>query len=231
MKESLRGGLAGRLGVVAMLAAASGSAATTIQLVDPNTGVHSGWQASFPDNLQVSLVVDAVTEDAVFIEKFVDFDQPPGPGGLFPAVNIDFTQTLPDDETVPSIVILDEGLTNLTGADWTGFNWLIIDDGEAWFNVPASSGFNTDPFVNQTFSDFVDNDPNRAMTLRTDGGVVPHLSSFFPGSGTGVLQMDIDLSLADITSFNLKEVPIPEPAAALLLGLGALIFTQRRRIR
>lgn len=218
-------------GVVWAMAIAASPAmvlATSIQLVDPNTGADSGWQASFPDNAMVNLVVDAVTPDAVFIQKFVDFDQPAGAGGVIPAVNIDFTQTQPNGDTVPNIVIVDEALTNLTGTDWGGFDWLILGRNEAWFDVSLSSEFDTSPFVNQTFGGFLGGDANRATTLFTDGGVVPHLQTFFPGSGTGDLWIGIDLGIADITSFVLKERAVPEPTSLVLLGIGAALLARRR---
>lgn len=207
------------------------SQAATIQLNDPATGQPSGWQASFPDSQMVSLVVDAVTANAVFIEKFVDFESPPGPGGVFPAVNITFTQNRPDSQTVPAIVINDEALTNLTGSPWGGFDWLVIDGlggNEAWFNVPNSSDFMTNPFATQTFGGFVGGDTNRATTFSTTGGVVPHLGAFFPGKGPGELWMDIDLSQASITSFVLKELPTPEPGTVALLLVGAGLLARRR---
>jgi PEP-CTERM motif len=216
------------LGFAVAVGCASLSQAAVIQLIDPATGLDSGWQASFPDSLDVSLVVDGVTADAVFIEKFVDFDQPVGPGGVFPAVNIVFTQTGSGSSTVPNIVINDETLTNLTGSTWGGFDWLVVGDDEAWFDVNASSGFSTSPFDNQTFGDFIGGDLNRATTLRTSGGTLDNLQSFFPGAGSGQLWIGVDTGLANTTSFALKQIPVPEPATLALLVVGAAGMIRRR---
>lgn len=220
-----------RFGWICVIVAASANVcpADSIQLIDPITGQDSGWQASFfPDSTLVTLVVDAVTDDAVFIQKFVDFDQPVGPVGLFSALNIDFTQTLSDSETVRNIVIVDEGLTNLTGADWNGFNWRLINMGEAWFDRPRSAGFSTAPFSVQTYGGFLDGDPDRPTILGATGGVVNHLASYFPGAGAGELWIDIDLSQQPVTSFLLQEKPVPEPGTLGLMGLLALAGVRRR---
>jgi hypothetical protein len=215
--------------VCAIVAAASTSAfAATIQLIDPVTGLDSGWQASFPDSQDIDIVVDLVTPDAVFIQKFVDYEDTVGPGGLIPGVTIDFTQTLSDADTVPSIIILDEALTNLTGTDWDGFNILLANRDDVWFNVDLSSGFDTSPFANQVFTDFVDGNENRAQTLRMDGGIVPNLGTFFPGAGSGELWINVDLSGSDVTSFILKQVPVPEPAGIALLTMGIVLVGRRR---
>ncbi len=203
--------------------------AATIQLVDPVTGADSGWQASFADGDMVTLVVDAVTDGAVFIEKFVDFQGPIGPGGLLPSVNIDFVQTGSDANTVSTIVIVDEVLTNLQGADWGGFLWTIPDKGEAFFNVSDSSGFSTSPFGNATFSAFSSNDGNLASTLIATGGTVANGETYFPGAGAGELYINVDLGQADVTSFVLKERPVPEPACLVLLAIGGLAVVRRRR--
>lgn len=205
------------------------ASAATIQLVDPITGADSGWQASFADGDMVNLVVDAVTDDAVFIEKFVDFEGPIGPAGLLPSVNIDFTQTGTDSNTVPRIVIVDEVLTNLQGADWGGFVWTIPDSGEAGFNVSDSAGFSTSPFNDASFSGFADGNNNLASTLIATGGTVGNGQTYFPGAGAGELYIDVDLSQADITSFVLKERPVPEPACLALLAVGGLVAVRRRR--
>ncbi len=217
------GVVAGALGMFGAVASAD-----TIQLVDPVTGADSGWQASFADGDMVTLVVDAVTDNAVFIQKFVDFQGPIGPSGLLPAVNIDFVQTASDANTVPTIVIVDEVLTNLQGADWGGFVWTIPDKGEAYFNVSDSAGFSTSPFGNAEFSQFADGDDNLASQLLATGGTVADGETYFPGAGAGELYIDVDLSQADVTSFVLKERPVPEPACVAILAIGMTMMRRRR---
>lgn len=229
MHRSTLRGSAGALAVLCTALLAVSASAETVALIDPATGADSGWQVSFPDSQMINIVVDAVTPDVVVIQKFVNYEDPPGPGGVFPGVNLDFVQTQPDNATVPTIIIADESLTNLTGAPWGGFNWLVVDGGNAWFNVPASEDFSTSPFNNQTYGGFVGGDPDRATTLRTSGGVVPHLGSFFPGAGAGELVIDVDLAASAIASFDLKQIPTPEPATLALLGLGAAVMMRRRR--
>lgn len=189
-----------------------------------------GWQASVNATSNVGIVVDAVGADFVLIQISKDFKDPPGPGGVFPPVLIDFQQVDTDANTKPNIIIADETVTNLTGVDWSDFHWAVLDNGQAWFDVPASAGFDTSPFGNQMFDDpdNVFGDPDKATDLWVDGGIVPNNSSFFPGIAGGQLAMGIDLSSTNPVSFTLKEFPTPEPTTALLLGVLAAFGLRRR---
>jgi len=190
-----------------------------------------GWEAKTPDGGAVSIVVDTVGNDFLVIEIAKDFTEPPGVGGVFPPILIDFNQVAPDAGTVPRIIIADEAITNLTGVPWLDFHWALLNEGEAWFNVPLSASFSVDPYTNKTFSDpgNVFGDPNKATDLEADGGVVPAGSTFFPGGapGDGALVMDIDLSREPPVSFTLKEFPTPEPGAFMLFALAALALRRR----
>ncbi len=204
----------------------------------------SGWQASWDPTLDpfVTVVVDVVTVDAVFIQKSAQFTQSPGPGG-FQTIPIAFTQI--DANAVNQIVINDEIITNSTGVDWTDFNFEIVNLGDAAFNpalTNASSGgagFFTSPLDNQTFS------PDN-LTFTVDGfglgpggsnAVVADGTQWFPGNGAfnGELFIDVitgsGLPLDPFTVFSLKETPTPEPATLFLLGIGVAGMVVRRRRR
>ena len=190
-----------------------------------------GWQASINNASNVGIVVDAVGADFVLIQISKDFTDPPGVGGVFPPVLIDFQQVDTDANTKPNIIINDETVTNLTGVSWSDFHWAVFDSGQAWFDVPASAGFDTSPFGNQVFDDpgGVFGDANKATDLWVDGGVLPNNASFFPGAASGQLAMGIDLSSNNPVSFTLKEFPTPEPTTALLLGLLGAFGLRRRK--
>lgn len=193
-----------------------------------------GWQASVNNPSLVSFVVDEVTSSYIAIQISKDFTQPPGIGGVFPPLLIDFQQVNPDATTVTQIVINDETVTNLTGTPWTDFHWAVLDNGDAWFDIAASSSFTVLPFTNRVFSDPSNTfaDPNKASDLDAfGGGIVPHGGSFFPGGapGDGVLVMGVDLTRPDPMSFTLKEFPTPEPGSLALMSAGALMLLRRRK--
>lgn len=218
-----------------LLAVASVDAGVIPLTFDPGNGdpiVDSGWDAIVPDNTVTGFVVDAITpgsEVQIQIEKTFLF--PPDVGGVFPAIQIIFSQRLADALTVPRITIADESITNLTGVPWSDFHWAVLDSGTVSFNIADSTPFDTSPFANQTFADnFGLGDPNKATDLWVDGGTVAPNSAFFPGltGAGGQLAIDFDLSTAN-TDFVLKEFPTPEPATIALLALGAVGLIGRRR--
>ena len=224
--------------MIAVLVLATPAGAGIIPLVfDPGGGdpiVDSGWQAIVPDATVTGIVIDAITPGSdVRIQINKNFLFPPDVGGVFPAIQIIFSQTLPDAQTVPQIIIEDESITNLTGVTWADFHWALLDGGDVWFDIAASTPFDTTPFVNQMFADnFGFGDPNKATDLWVDGGTLLPFGSFFPGitGANGSLVMEFDLSSTN-TDFALKEFPTPEPTTLALLAFGSLGLVARRRKR
>lgn len=178
-----------------------------------------GWQATVPNLSQVGIQVDSVTSEFVAIEISKDFTDP-SLGGIFPSLDIVFSQIAGDGFTAPQIVILDEAVTNLTGENWTDYHMRLISSGVAEFDIASSLGFSMAPFTSTLLT---------LTDLDASNGTVLDNSSFFPGSGPGELVIVADLSGGPVT-FTLEEYPTPEPAtlAMMLVGLGVLA---RRRSR
>jgi hypothetical protein len=183
-----------------------------------------GWEASWDSSLDadLSLAVDFVGHDAVFIEKHLQFNN----NG---AVDIKFTQTGPGAKF---IVLDDEQVINNTGGSWASFK--ISLDNAAFDTVktdvkPPGSGFDISPFTSGVFSD-------ADHTLTVSGATIPSRpaagNTWFPGTGANSGLWVIDGALSGVNghlaSFTLTEQPgpgghvIPVPAAAWT-GLSGLI--------
>lgn len=176
-----------------------------------------GWQASVPNLSAVGINVDTVTSQFVAIEISKDFTEP-SVNGIFPGLNIVFSQVDVDGATAPQIVILDESVTNQTGEDWTDYHMELLTAGDVSFNIASSLGFSMAPFANRLFT---------LTTLDADNGLVFNNSSFFPGAGPGELVIDADLSGGPVT-FSLLEYPTPEPATFALMLIGLGVISRRR---
>ena len=193
----------------------------------------SGWGSEVVDGTLNNSVVDDTNNDRVVIEIVKEFTDP-WEFGAFPPIEIAFTQIADDASTVPSIVIDDESITNMTGDAWTDYHWAVIDSGQAWFNVPQMANIDTSPFNTQSFSGMVGGDPNKMMNFNVEGGVVPNGGQFNPGLLDGALWIDTDLSSANDVTFNFKQFPtnpaIPEPSTMMLMiGVGSMFVARRRR--
>jgi len=214
----------------------AGADMVTVPLQDPNTGVGAGWNVTYDDDV-MDFVVDAVNlcNNYVVLEVSKDFYLPPNPDtGEFPAITMLFTQTADDCSTVSRIMIAEEAISNLTGADWTDFHWLLAGSDEVWFDVAASGAFGIQPvphFQTQLWSE-VPGAPGEAYALSVVDGLVVSGSSYYPGVDNSDLVMMADVSEeADPMAFTLVEVPTPEPGTMALLGLGLGVLAVRRSRR
>lgn len=194
----------------------------------------TGWLASWDDSLNglVDIVDVAQVGNIGFIQKAAQFLEGPDGSGVFPSIEILFTQTAAN--AVSTFVIQDELLTNMTGADWTDFHMELVGSGAAFDPVatanspgPAPIGFTIDPFLQAQFV-------NGDTRLDIFDGLVADGSTWNPGSGVsdGDLFFDVvttDGISAPFAQFTLIETPTPEPATAVLLMTGALAVCYRRR--
>jgi MYXO-CTERM domain-containing protein len=190
-----------------------------------------GWRATWDDSLDglVDIVDNGVTDGAQFIQKSAEFRQG-SEGGIFPSIPIVFQQIREDASEW--IVIDDEIIFNNTGEDWTGFQFDLVDDGNAVFDPVRTAasggggpiGFSIAPFTTAEFSDDL-------QRLDIGGGTLSDGDFWFPGDGGDDGQLWIDVvvgAMGEFTVFTLKETPVPGPAALALLALGG-VATRRRR--
>ncbi len=210
MKKSL-------LAALALAASATLANAGSIDLIDPATNIDSGWTAQWAtvyDSI-VSINVDSVKANAVFIEKQIDFVYPVNNNGFYDPVQITFTQR--NANATPYVALADEILINDTGAPWGGFVMTVLAGNNAAFDPAQSAAFSVNPFATASF-----NASNTVLTL-TDGMIGTAIGSnlFRPGVITG------ELWISAAGPFTLKEqpLPIPLPLAAWtglsgLLGMG-----------
>lgn len=213
----------------------TGTTAQAGSVVLGNSGWTASWDSKFDPYLQIS-TPDYETQDAVYIEKFVNFTNAfNDPAGFIDPAVVTFQATRAN--ATPYIVINDEQLVNNTGKDWNAFRMsLLPSDGSVSFNPalsdinPPGSGFDIHPFTNFSFS------LNNTI-LDTNGGVVADGAVWFPGSGPGSLVINTNAGqLGCDAAFTLKEQPlaIPLPAAAWsgLSGLvGLALVGSRKKLR
>jgi hypothetical protein len=238
-----------RIALLAVVLCVSVSALGDVSfpLID-SQGRDSGWTMTAPSFLGVNVVTDYVHEDDewcdtyVLIEVFKKFRVPPDEQDQFSPINLTFTQTAPDAQTVPNIRIADETITNLTGADWYDFHWILSKFGYASFNtdIPVYTGVPDPPeevpagvWDVWPFRQYAwDTSQPNTEKLSVFDGVIPPGGVYHPGIySSGYLEINVDLlTPQEPFSFDLKELPtIPEPATLTLLAVGAAAMIHRRR--
>lgn len=189
---------------------------------------NSGWVASWSDALDgnVAINYDFESRDAVYVEKFINFDgQSDLLAGNVDPVAIVFQKV--STNATPYIVMNDEILINNTGMDWTGFEFTLLpSNGAVVFDqgrtdiAPPGNGFSIDPFTTHAY--------NANSTILTVGGGVVGTQAgsniWFPGTESGGLAIQTNALGTQLGAFTLKEMPIgiPLPTAAWS-GLSGLV--------
>ena len=207
-------------------------AAVIVPLVidEEETTSDSGWEVQIPDDVHYGVNVDSITEGPdgfVAIEISKEFLQGPSPFGVVPGVIMTFRQTADDANTVPTIVINDEIVTNSTGVTWIDFHFILLDSGTVNFDPKLSAGFNVGPaFTSSTFSD-----NNTRLDISGGPGVGDGVT-WNPGGAPedGELVINVEVGEPGARIWHLKELPtIPEPATLAWFTTAGLLGLRVRR--
>ena len=216
----------------AFVTVSQGSVIIPLVIDEGQTTLDSGWEVQVPDDVHYGVNVDSISEGSdgfVAIEITKEFLQGPSQFGVVPGVVFTFKQTADDANTVPSIVINDEIVTNSTGVTWSDFHYFLLDSGTVTFDPELSAGYKVGPaFTNSSFSD--DN-----TRLDISGGTgVSDGETWNPGGAPedGELVINVEVGEPGAKIWHLKELPtIPEPATATWIAIAGLLAFRVRRTK
>ena len=203
----------------------------------------SGWRVNTSSYYELSVASTDAFQDSegvwsVQIDVSKKFRFPRSLStNLFPPITLDFIEDPNAQELVDRIYIGQETITNLTGEDWTGFDWVLFRHELASFNQarsnvtidPIVEGFLILPFQQWQWSAPVVGDTEK---LAVRDGLVPNGDTFRPGDTTGELVIDVadrPAGETDPRSFTFMQTPIPEPGSLTLMALGVAAVLRRRR--
>jgi hypothetical protein len=204
--------LTAALVVAVLLLAAWPSQAVIIDVVkNEPADIYGTFSFSAPGPIEDGVLEVDVTK--YFLEN---------PFGLLPMV-LEFHVTPEQGDTLTRIGLHEE-VHNQTGIDWTDFELFLVNLPEG---MPQFAGafFNNDaPPTSDAFGP-----PTSAgdASLAFDGGVVPDTGQdIFNGIR---IEFTETLTEGNTYIFRLKELPTPEPASLILLGVLAMPVLVRRR--
>jgi hypothetical protein len=218
-----------RAALVAALAGgsalSSGAKISSAATVVPSGGTVGGWEITYPIGITIESV-DTGTTNTLDLIKTAGFDSNEG-------LSITFTQTT--GAATQTINIDAENITNNTGTDWSGFQFLLVSDGGGNGAAFASSGqvFSIiSPFTSQTFG-------SQLITL-SGGTLATGSTANWGGPNGGILVINPNATIDGTANFDFKEIPltgplVPLPAAAwssasllVMLGLWSKVKKPRR---
>ena len=197
----------------------------------------SGWLVAVNEDWDISVVVDGLSEDAVFIQIFKTFVGEPDEFGFMDAMVVEFIKD--SEDAVGMIIIRDEFVTNNTSEDWIDYH---MELAVAEFNPQAGFSAESDPWGDQFDTVFFSGSEGyNGLAHRLDfyDGLVPtdpeDQDDFRPGYGTeefNYIAIVADPALDIGQQIILKQWPtIPEPATLSVLLLGGLALLRRRHSR
>ena len=195
----------------------------------------SGWLVAVNEDWDISVVVDDLSEDAVFIQIVKRFVGEPDEFGIMDAMFLEFIKDAED--AVGTIIIRDEFITNDTSENWIDYH---MELAVAEFDPQAGFSADSDPWGDQFATVvFSGTEGYNGLHHKLDfyDGLVPtdpeDQDDFRPGYGTedfNYIAIVADPELDIGQQIILKQWPtIPEPATLSLLLLGGLAMLRRRQ--
>jgi hypothetical protein len=195
----------------------------------------SGWALVIgPNSGEVSVVVDMVTNDAVYIQLGKTFDSVLE-GELFGPIIVEFQKI--SAAATSNIVICDEFIVNDTGTEWFDFHISLpvnLLEPEAGFDPAFVPDGDQLEDVFYSWEHGYQGLPTELNFLNmTGGGVVSSPldeNVFRPGYFGGQIVIKTNPALLEGARFGLKEIPtIPEPVTLSLFGISLLLTISRKR--
>lgn len=205
-----------------ILAAAGLALAASAAQAQPVTqDLGGGWSVTIFNPAAVSVTALGVFGNQLVLTKVATVFGTTDEGIPTPIV-LQFSQNAPNASTAPQIGIAFENITNQSGVDWTSYTQALLMSSRVTFNQAASAAFATAPYTTTTY-----NDALAATEVTYSGGTVFNGQAWNAGGGNPLV---IDVALGQTpTVFTLKEIPLPTPGSAAIIGIAGLVAARRKR--